>query len=359
MYFTFTWTVDPYGVSPVNASWPSINEFKPKRRNIDRLIKPYEVWRHQPRTVFIGSSRILESIDPAVLDGSRFAPAYNASVPANMLSFDAAQLAQYIELDRNLKYVFVELFFWNFIYQQPAQPKHTFASFMENSWPLHLSGQTLWDSVITLNANMAGKQRTPYVGPRGNWRNLPGHNAKPPFDIYVESIVRIHRNLSKVELQPTAFQALDRIAEICRRSGVELYFLMMPNHPYDDYRIRSLGYWSLLEQWHRSLATYPNVLGASQYTGPLTEPISERMLYWNDPIHPSAKFGELVLRAFLGDRASDIPPDILLPVNKDTVEVVLQKRRSGLDHWTAENPGFAAKFDQEKLAAHLERPRLQ
>ena len=66
--------IDPYGVSPVHVAIAGVNVLKPKRVDVDRLIKPYEVSRHQPRSVFLGTSRIQQSIDPAVLDGTRFAP---------------------------------------------------------------------------------------------------------------------------------------------------------------------------------------------------------------------------------------------------------------------------------------------
>ena len=58
----FVWAIDPYGVSPVRITWEGVNALKPKRLDIDRLIKPYEVWRYQPRTVFLGTSRIHQAI---------------------------------------------------------------------------------------------------------------------------------------------------------------------------------------------------------------------------------------------------------------------------------------------------------
>ena len=90
LYLLFTWTVDPYGVSPIRVGVHGINEIKPKRLDIDRLVKPYEVWRYQPRTIFLGTSRAHQSLDPAVLDGTRFAPAYNASMPAASMEITAA-----------------------------------------------------------------------------------------------------------------------------------------------------------------------------------------------------------------------------------------------------------------------------
>jgi hypothetical protein len=82
LFFGFTLLVDPFGVSPLRVSVTWMNAFKPRRLDIDRMLKPYEVWRNQPKTVFLGTSRIHQSFDPAALDGTRYAPAYNASIPA-------------------------------------------------------------------------------------------------------------------------------------------------------------------------------------------------------------------------------------------------------------------------------------
>src|SRR6476620_7443087 len=109
LFVLFTWTIDPYGVSPLRFSLQGVNALKPKRLDIDRLIKPYEVWRYQPHTVFLGTWRIHQSIDPAALDGTKFAPAYNASIPASGLGMNISHLQQYLELDRKLRTVMVEL----------------------------------------------------------------------------------------------------------------------------------------------------------------------------------------------------------------------------------------------------------
>src|SRR6478672_5821947 len=128
-----TWIVDPYGISPLRFTSPRFNSVKPKRLNIERLIKPYEVWRYQPRTVFLGTSRMHQSMDPSVLDGTRFAPAYNASMPAASMDMHAAYLRQYIQLDPNLRTVIVELFLPNFIGAPPGQEFATRSEFIRNA----------------------------------------------------------------------------------------------------------------------------------------------------------------------------------------------------------------------------------
>ena len=43
-------------------------------------MKRYDVWRNQPTTIFMGSSRIKQTIDPGLLAGTAFAPAYNGAL---------------------------------------------------------------------------------------------------------------------------------------------------------------------------------------------------------------------------------------------------------------------------------------
>src|SRR5438477_78164 len=81
----------------------------------------------QPRTVFMGTSRIQQAFDPALLDGTRFAPAYNGAIPASTLAQNEAHLEHYFDLDPNLKHVFFELFFWQFITLETYEVQPEFA----------------------------------------------------------------------------------------------------------------------------------------------------------------------------------------------------------------------------------------
>lgn len=351
--------VDPYGVSPLAFARPGFNAEKPKRRDIDRLIKPYEVWLRQPRTVFLGTSRIHQGLDPAALDGTRFAPAYNAAVPGNILVEDVGRIRQYVALDKNLKIVISELFLWNFIYRQPPEPDHSIAQVIPDAMALNASLQAFGDSLATVKANVV-KERGAHIGPRGNWVKAQPFEPTLNFEAkrFADSVMKIHSEWRDMALQPSAFAALDRMVELCKENGLELYLLIMPHHPYDDYRIRSFGYWPLLEQWYRRLSSYPNVLSASRYSAQMTEPISEHMRYWNDPLHPNVRFGDLILRSFAARQQNAASQDqMVVPVTRDTVEGLLAEKRADLDRWIEAHRLFAETFERAKLASGLTAQR--
>lgn len=355
---SFIWIIDPYGVSPVHIRLSHVNTLKPERIDIDRLIKPYEVWRDQPKTVFLGTSRIHQSINPYTLDNTKFAPAYNAAVPASTLSQNAANLEEYFRLDKNLQYVFIELFIYNFIFPQPEAPNKTFNDFLRTSASLTSSADALISAFKTLSFNKSALPVGPYISPRGNWIRPEAFSTKDTFNqkLYIDTIVSIHKNIPDMIIQPTAIESLDRIVEICKKHHAKLYMIITPSYPWDDYRLLSLGYWPLLEEWVKKMSAYDNVFSASQYNPLLEEQAGEKMKWWNDPIHFSDNMGHLMLLSFLGAPNPEIPSNLLRAVKPSNLMTVLQERRNGLNQWILKNQQFVTAFNVAKVTAgHVER----
>ena len=107
----FNLLVDPIGISPIRIAIAGFNEWKPLRQDFDRIVKPYDVRRSHPITIFIGSSRIKQTIDPKLLAGTPFAPAYNAGINGSADYEELnSYLQYYISADKNLRHVFIEAF---------------------------------------------------------------------------------------------------------------------------------------------------------------------------------------------------------------------------------------------------------
>jgi len=349
------WLVDPYGVSPVKIAMRGVNTLKPLRIDIDRLIKPYEVWRYQPRSLFLGTSRIHESIDPRVLDGTRYAPAYNAAIPANTLSENAATIDQYFRLDRRLKYVFIELFLYNFMIPGPAHPEATVGSAFANVVPLEFSTAALFASYDTVAFNRSSEAIGPHIAPQGFWVRPKDFDTAESFNAerFTETIVGIHKRF-RFLLQPSTFADLNRIVSVCAQHNARLIMFLTPSYPWDDYRLASLGYWPLLETWLRRIAAYPNVFSFAQFNVLTEEPAGKNMHYWNDPIHFGMPFGRLMLRAFLVEKDSEMPANFILQLDSQTVDSVIRARRAGEEHWAASHPDFVQIFETAKRAAGVD-----
>lgn len=345
-----TWIVDPYGVSPLSVSIDRVNKFKPKRLDIDRIIKPYEVWRNQPKTVFLGTSRIHQSLDPAVLDGTPLAPAYNASIPASSLGLNISHLRQYIELDPQLRTVVVELFLYNFLGQGQEHPPKDFQEYLRNSLNLFISSDTLWASLQTLGYNLTRSRPVYEIKPGGYFSYPPGHNAKGPFDGYPAGIWKLHETRATgMKLHQPAFDAVREIIELCREHKLELILVLSPNHAYDDYYIEAIGAWDTVQEWLMRLSAEPATLYSfSQPNAWVYEPVSTQMRFWNDPYHFSLEMGRSMLQSLTGVPGVDVPQNFALRLTPDRVAAHIESRRRAVRLWAEANPEFVENFQEER-----------
>jgi len=80
MVAVFNVLVDATGISPVRVAVAGFNKWKPLRDDHDWIVKRYDIRRSQPTTIFMGSSRVKQSMDPRLVVGTGFAPAYNGGI---------------------------------------------------------------------------------------------------------------------------------------------------------------------------------------------------------------------------------------------------------------------------------------
>lgn len=350
LYLAFTLTVDPYGVSPLKISSEGFNEYKPKRVDIDRVIKPYEVWRYQPHTVFLGTSRIHQSIDPAVLDGTGYAPAYNASIPASSLGLNVAHLRQYVELDPHLKTVFVELFLYNFLGQGQERTRKTLKEFVQSSANLFVSNDALWASVVTFAYNLLIHKPIYEIKSGGYYYYPPGHDATGPFAGFPAGIWPLHETRAAgMELHEPAFESLREIVKVAQKHKLELVFLLTPNHAYDDYYIDAIGAWDKVEEWLRRLSAEPITIYSFSQPNPwVYEPVRKPMRYWNDPYHFSLEMGNAMQFALTQRKFADMPDGFMVRMTPENIAEHIASRRAAIREWAKVNPSFVAAFQEER-----------
>ena len=344
-----TLTVDPYGVSPLNAEISYVNEVKPRRLDIDRIIKPYEVWKYQPETVFLGTSRIHQSINPMILDGTNFATAYNASIPASSLSMNISHLRQYLELNPNLKTVFVELFVYNFLGQGQDQVSKSIWEFATNIAKLFVSADVLWDSVVTLLYNATDGKPRYVIEAGGNFYYPPGHDARGTYAGFAAGIWQMApKGADSMVLHAPAIETVRQLQAVANDNGLEMVFIATPNHAYHDYFIEKIGGWAVVEDWLTQVTSLGTVVSFSQPNDLVYEPVSAEMKYWNDPFHFSLSMGEAISRSLIGD-TEGLPANFMVRLTPDMVPAHIAARRGAVRSWAEENPDYVAKLEQERL----------
>ena len=347
----FMLVVDPFGVSPIQMRLEYINRFKPARIDIDRLIKPFEVWKYQPRTIFLGSSRIQQGFDPSEMDGSRFAPAYNASIPASSVALNVSNLKTYITLDRQLKTVVFELFLYPFIKSKNSafidQRQNQEIDFFENAAMLFASWDTLRASIETLFYNLSRNSPVYEIKPGGYFYYPPRHDAKGPFDGFSAGIWKLQDTRPEMQLDPDAFQSFHEIVEICRNNDLRLILLLTPNHAYDDFYIDAVGAWNLMQEWLHRISSEAPVFSFSQPNEWVYEPVSSHMTYWNDPYHFTLEMGRHIQIALIGSPQRGVPYNFMVRLTPDRVPAHIEERREAVRRWSQGEKEFVGRFEEE------------
>jgi len=349
-----TAVVDPYGVSPLGINLPRFNANKYKRVDVDRLIKPVEVLQKQPRTIFIGTSRVHESLDPSRFTGSRFAPAYNASIPNITLAETLGYLKEFSALDDKLKYVFIELFFpqFNMYGQTVSGQDKSPMDLASDLTSLFFSIDALVNARLTVKLNIQGKEMGAYVNETGRYQFPPNHGPNPSLNFHGFPLfmLKAHQPLIKSDrnwtLDEPSFSMLDKIVKFGHERNIEVVFLILPNHPIYDHFYLVNGHWGLIDwqEWKRRLAKYPNVIDFSPYNEIGDEKISEHVKYWFDPIHPSVTVGDMVLSALVPGLESAVPQNFRADLNVDTVDARLRETQEKLAAWITANPEYLTAY---------------
>lgn len=352
--FAIALVVDPYGVSPFHHSIRHLNRYKPQRIEIDRLIKPYEVWRYQPKTIFMGSSRIHQAFDPSVMDETLFAPAYNASVPASSPALNAAYLRQYFELDPNIRTVVVELFlysFWelqgsSFVEQKPVS-RRTISDFLHDTTSLFISNDALKAAFRTTYYNFTVDAPTYEIAPYGNFFRPPGYQSKGNFDAFPAAIWRIFSAHPNLKLNKSALNAIQEIIELCRLHSAEPIFVLTPSHAYTDYFIDLIGAWPLYEEWLRRMTLEADIHSFSQPNEWTYEPVELHMDYWPDPFHFNSEMGAKIQLALAGKPIS-APAGFERRLTSADVHAYIAEHEEAIHQWKKNQSEFVASVDSER-----------
>jgi hypothetical protein len=346
------WIIDPYGTSPLRLRIADINVLKPKRFNIDRDIKPYEVLARQPRTVFLGTSRIHQSFNPAVLDGTPYAPAYNAAVPGASIPENIAFLKQYARTDRRLKHVFFEVFLYAFIGPAPAIPERGLADSLKEFGSMSLAEKAVEDSWETIDYNLNSRKRPPSISRRGYAIDEQQYTPDMHFvaQNFSQFVLQATKKIGgRIRLYKPALDQLKEAQAFCDQRGIKLTFVVAPSYPWDDYRLYSTGDWSAVLDLYAALADFPHVVTFAQINELTGESVSGQMRYWFDPLHFSLALGEKMQRALVG-MPIEAPGNFIRRIDRSSLEAVLAEREAGIRAWTAAHPDFAAIFDQTRVA---------
>ena len=349
VYFGLTLAVDPYGISPLRWNIPGINQYKPARIDIDRQLKPYEVWRYQPATLYLGTSRIHQAMDPAVLNGSAFATAYNASIPASTLEMNVEHLREYVRNNPRLRTVVVELFFYNFAGESTPATASQSTDFLMRSTALFVSADTFGGALKTLAKNIAGICPCYEIKSGGHFFYPEGHDPRAQFAGFAAGVWKLHRMRNDFKLNDSAFQALKEMVSIALEHRLDIRLILTPNHVYDDYYLDAVGAWDTVEAWLHRLADISPLHSFAQPNAWTQEPVGSRMRYWNDPYHFTLHTGRAMQLALFRGQLEATPDGFYERLTRDKIRLHVENRKQAVKLWAAAHPDFVKQFKQARV----------
>jgi hypothetical protein len=360
----FTLLVDAIGISPVRVAIAGFNAWKPLRQDYDWIVTRYDVWSKQPTTIFMGSSRIKQSIDPKVVAGTEFAPAYNGGIngSANFVETQA-YLQDYLRADKNLHHIFIEAFAPALLGNpggaatrpfvatggqggRPSIIEFGLGSDIADFTSTFFSVSGLTSAIRTVSMN---RGRTSSAGLSDD-----GFAPVPlaPHHFSVRNVFNfvLHtgfmRRGSAVSEVPLA--AARKMIANCHLHQVECRFFVSPLHADVLMAAYHLGLWPELEKLKRGLAELAPTYDFTRYNH-LIEERSGPVVYWPEAFHFSAALGELVARAMTGMRTADMPANFGSVVDSRNIEASLAAWREERDVWIGQHPESVARMQKAEF----------
>lgn len=362
---------DPFRVFGVHR-YAGFNDRKPFVLGFDRMAKPYEVLRVQPRTVLLGSSTAHSGFHEAGSWDMAFPrPFYNYALLGSNSREAYLTLQQTLrESPAELVVMVVDFYAYNTHYVENERFRaDRLVAATRQQWPGFLGSDL---AAFTLGTDAVGLSWTTFVESIGAKKD-----AQPSAPWWQDrrwgAIFRDmeHSYLARWTPPPLYRYAFaselpgsDRLADfenalrLSSEKGVRLLVLCPPIHARFQEAIAAAGVWSEYEQWKRELVSRvraeqarPAGSGSIEFwdfslfneltTEGLPADGGTPMKYWYDSAHFTLEFGQRVLGEMLGASAAESPR---LGVRLDQVELEthLAAIRTGLENFRAANPDVVA-----------------
>jgi hypothetical protein len=352
----FTLLVDAIGISPVRIAIAGFNTSKPLRQDYDWIVKRYDVWRQQPATIFMGSSRVKQSIDPKLVAKREFSPAYNAGLNGSAnFAETRTYLQDFLHSDKSLRHVFIEAFVPALLAygetdsearpfvvptentKRPIVVQLGFASDIADLTSVFFSVGGVSSAIRTVAANW--QQRKSPVTSLSDDGFAPIALAPHHFSVRNVFNFVLHTGLMRRGAQlslPMLAAAKEMIAN-CVSHQVECRFFVSPLHADVLYAMYYLGLWPELEKLKRGLAQLAPTYDFTRYSQLIEERIGP-VVYWPEAFHFSPALGELVAKAMTGLRTADMPQNFGVVLDANNIESNLNAWREERDGWIAQHP---------------------
>ncbi|MFM7406862.1 MAG: hypothetical protein ACKO3K_09420 [Cuspidothrix sp.] len=262
-----------------------------KKNSTDRLYKAIDVIRIKPVTIFLGTSRTKQGLDPNHLALINYQPVYNLALD----SANPYELMRYLEHtitnQPNLKEVIfgIDFFMFNELNKSPAgfdesRLEKTYlipADIMNSLFSL----DTFEVSKETVLASLKNPDKNKYYyGVNGFAPYLQAKDGKTRGN-FEYSIGLYLKTYYKYKLSDKYVQDFQKIVNLCQKHNIKLIVFISPAHATQWEAIRAAGKWETFETWKRKAVQLTPVWDFSGYNTITNEEIKDVMENYPDSSH--------------------------------------------------------------------------
>ena len=350
----FNYLVDPYNI------WHAyrrigFNQFPIKAEDMDRLIKPIEMTRIKPHTVFIGHSQVVWCIEPSTYTGLTGNSAYNFAMLGSGIYEMRRCLEHAIASDDELKEVYLCVNFDMFAANKNHRIGRKKGDFDEEQiGKSYITGQNIektifsWkaieDSLETVRENNKNRYDFPYYTMGGRWHDKViehyFHRRQWGFNASLLVMARLDYYYEDMQFDEELFDELKKCLEMCREHNIKLVVYTIPMHA------RSLELyspsWNLFEEWERRLANmtpFMDFIGYNEITMSVADNgvwTNRTNPYFWDTHHAKVVVGDMIIKRILC--IGGISSDFGVMVTPENVEQHLTQLRQAHEVWEKNHP---------------------
>jgi hypothetical protein len=245
LVFAFAILINPYRLFPFSTTIVYLNDIKPKLYDYQRYVKLFDIAKQKPKTILLGSSRVLWGIDPSntLLQKRGFMPVYNAGILGPPMYEIREYFDHAVSLQPHLKRVILGIDF--FAFNQTFDGRVLLKGQGENNLQLLFTHfqfvydfkavyQTLKDSLFrryTQSLRMDGRLTpAPLEAPKvyesyfkAVSQTLRALEANGKTTVKKKQDLYENFKLSKIDMD-----ALKYIVKTCQKRNIELYLFITP-----------------------------------------------------------------------------------------------------------------------------------
>lgn len=344
--------IDPYGI----WGWCRVIGFtmsSPKTEQTEYIMKPIELARVQPETLFLGTSQVMYAMDMDEYHRLTGRTAYNFGLRGETLYESRRYLEHALTVDPKLERVYLGLSYERFVDGDYFYTLHAREWFLENE--AQLGHRWVVPSIIAKTVLSWQSLRDSKDKIVDNWRFRWTHPrfalGRPCDDNLLEFNQREHRHFDhslkllqregvfkNARLNGDAMQELKNIQEICYKHDLQLTVFILPVHARRMEMISAS--WDNYADWLREVVRISPVLDFTAYNeitmseargGQVSEHTNP---YFWDVLHAKASLGNMLLPDLLGDT----PLRMGQLITSENVDQHVAALRQGMLAWESVHP---------------------